>query len=90
MVGGEEVVAVRGSFDAEALGERLLAAGGVRVIAREPGRLVLATAETEGGRGSVKLLETLFADGVPMEGVAIEPPSLNSLFLKLTGRELRD
>jgi ABC-2 type transport system ATP-binding protein len=90
MVGGEEVVAVRGDFDAEALGERLLAAGGVRVLAREAGRLVLATAETAAGRGSVKLLETLFAEGVAMEGVAIEPPSLNSLFLKLTGRELRD
>ncbi len=89
MVGGEEVVTVRGDFEAE-LGERLLAAGGLRVLVREPGRLVLATAATAAGRGSVKLLETLFAEGVALEGVAIEPPSLNSLFLKLTGRELRD
>ncbi len=90
MVGGEEVVTLRGDFDAEALLERLLADGGVRVLAREAERLVLATAASESGRGSMKLLSTLFAEGVAMEGVAIEPPSLNSLFLKLTGRGLRD
>ena len=68
MVGGEEVVTLRGDFDAEALVERLLADGGVRVLAREPGRLVLATAEPRIGRGSMKLLSTLFAEGVAMEG----------------------
>ena len=90
MVGGEEVVTLRGDFDGEAVLERLQASGGVRVLVREAERLVLATAATESGRGSMRLLSTLFAEGIAMESVAIEPPSLNSLFLELTGRELRD
>ncbi len=90
MVGGEEVVTLRGDFDAEALAEKLLAEGGVRVLVREAGHLVLATAAGESERGSMRLLPALFAEGIDLEGVAIEPPSLNSLFLKLTGRGLRD
>ncbi len=91
MVGGEEVVTVRGDFDADALLDRLQA-DGVRRIAGDEGRLVLAVSagESASGRGSVELLSHVFAEGVAMEGVAIEPPSLNGLFLKLTGRELRD
>ena len=38
----------------------------------------------------VRIEWTSDAEGVVLEGVAIEPPSLNSLFLKLTGRGLRD
>ena len=38
----------------------------------------------------MKLLSALFAAGVDLDGVAIEPPTLNTLFLKLTGRGLRD
>ncbi len=90
MVGGEEVVTLRGDFDVEAVAEKLLAQGGVRVLVKEAGRLVLAAASSESERGSMKLLPALFAEGVEMDGVAIEPPSLNSLFLKLTGRGLRD
>ncbi len=100
MVGGEEVVTLHGDFDSEALAEKLLAEGGVRVLVREVGRLVLAAGAGESGRTSplrgaggtpsMKLLPALFAEGIDLEGVAIEPPSLNSLFLKLTGRGLRD
>ena len=94
MVGGEEVVTLRGDFDAESLAERLTAGDGVRLLAQEPGRLVLATTASDGTseerHGAVELLSKLFGEGVAMDGVSIEPPSLNSLFLKLTGRELRD
>jgi len=87
MVGGEEVVTLRGAMD-EALRERLKSASG-RVLADEPDRLVLAVGG-DGGHGSVELLQAVFAGGTVMDGVSIEPPSLNGLFLKLTGRELRD
>jgi hypothetical protein len=50
----------------------------------------LATAGGGERRGAVELLSALFAEGVVMDSVSIEPPSLNSLFLKLTGRGLRD
>ena len=88
-VGGEEVITLRGDFDADQLRDRLLQSGKVRLIAAEKGKLVVATGE--GGKtGSVELLQTLFAHGVELDGLTLEPPSLNGLFLKLTGRELRD
>ena len=89
MVGGEAVVTLRGEACKE-LAPGFEDEAGVRILAREDERLVLATAETDDGRGSVALLERLFAEGTAFDGVTIEPPSLNGLFLKLTGRELRD
>ena len=91
-VGGRELVSLRGSFGSdgdEGLADRL-ADEGLRVLVREPDRLVVTTRGGEGERGSVELLSRLFADGVELDGINIEPPSLNSLFLELTGRELRD
>lgn len=89
MVGGEEVVTVCAAFGDD-LRARLGALPGVRELSAEEGRLVLATETQAGERGSVALLKTLFDEGVALESVAIEPPTLNGLFLKLTGRELRD
>ena len=88
MVGGEEILTLRGDIDTDALLGQL--GDGVKVLAQEEGRLVLTTVEQEGGRGSVDVLTKVFGTGIDLDGVAIEPPSLNGLFLKLTGRELRD
>jgi ABC-2 type transport system ATP-binding protein len=88
MVGAAELVTVEGRFEADAAAARLAALPGVRVLTAEPGRLVVAT---EGARrGSAALLAAVYEDGLAVEAVSIQPPSLNSLFLKLTGRELRD
>ena len=43
-----------------------------------------------GGRGAVDLLGRILDGRVDVDAVSIQPPSLNSLFLKMTGRELRD
>lgn len=88
-VGGEEVITLRGDFDAHALGDRLLRSGKARLLAAEKGKLVVATGEG-GNRGSVELLQSLFSQELALDGLTLEPPSLNGLFLKLTGRELRD
>lgn len=71
--------------DAEDLRRRLDRLEGVRVLSSEDDRLVLASA---GGRTTLSLLEAV-AD-LDSESISIEPPSLNALFLDLTGRELRD
>ena len=42
------------------------------------------------GRGAVDLLSRVLADGLAIDGISIQPPSHNTLFLNLTGRELRD
>jgi hypothetical protein len=58
----------------------------VKTRSAEPGRIVLAT----GTGRSAQLLEQVFSGGFPVNDITIEPASLNGLFLKLTGRELRD
>jgi hypothetical protein len=57
-------------------------------MSAEPGKVVLQTAGD--GGGAVDLLAKLFESQFSLESVSIQPPSLNSLFLTLTGRELRD
>jgi len=88
MVGEEEVVTVRGSFEAGSIRETLERIDGVRVLGASSDRLVLAAGGS--GQAAVKLLSAVFGEGLDVDGVWIQPPSLNSLFLKLTGRELRD
>ncbi|MEA2602576.1 MAG: linearmycin/streptolysin transport system ATP-binding protein [Acidobacteriota bacterium] len=85
-LGEEEVVTLWGRFEAGAAHAALAGLPGVKVISAEPGRFAL----TAGGQGAAGLLGTIYAKGLDIERVAIEPPSLNALFLKLTGRELRD
>ncbi|HEX4822771.1 MAG TPA: ABC transporter ATP-binding protein [Candidatus Polarisedimenticolaceae bacterium] len=87
-VGGRDVVTVRGTFDVAAVMPRLDAIEGVSVTSSEAGKLVLTVDGS--GRGAVDLLGRVLAEGLPIEGISIQPPSLNTLFLNLTGRELRD
>jgi ABC-2 type transport system ATP-binding protein len=87
-VGGRDVVTVRGAFDPAAVQTRLEALSGVQVTSAEPGKIVLSVEGS--GRGAVDLLGRVLADGLPVDGISIQPPSLNTLFLNLTGRELRD
>ena len=87
-VGGRDIVTVRGSFDGAAVMPRLEALAGVQVTSMTPGRIVLSVEGS--GRGVVDLLGRVLADGLSIDGISIQPPSLNTLFLNLTGRELRD
>lgn len=87
-VGGREVVTVRGGFDADALRSKLGVLPGVQVTSSGNGKLVLSV--DGAGRAAVDLLGRVLAEGLPLEGVSIQPPSLNALFISLTGRELRD
>jgi ABC-2 type transport system ATP-binding protein len=86
--GEAELVTVRGAFDAPAAGARLEARLGARVLGSGEGKLVLSM--PGGGRGAAELLSGLFAENLGIDDVSIRPPSLNALFLKLTGRDLRD
>ena len=85
---GADVVTVQGTFDTEEAHRALEGIDSVHVVNAEDGRLVLSAAGE--GAGSAKLLSRLLEGKLDVEGVSIQPPSLNGLFLKLTGRELRD
>ena len=67
---------------------RFEALAGVQVTSVAPGRMVLSVEGS--GRGAVDLLGRVLTDGLAVDGISIQPPSLNTLFLNLTGRELRD
>ncbi len=88
MIGANEVVTVRGNFSATDARARVEHLEAVRVIDAEDGRLMLATAGD--GSGVVRLLSEILGSDLEIQGISIQPPSLNGLFLKLTGRELRD
>ena len=88
MLGDGELVTVRGAFEAEQALDRLGDLPGVRVVGSEAGQLVLAV--SDGGRTAVDLLSRVLGSDLPVDGVSIQPPGLTSLFLKFTGRELRD
>ena len=90
MLGESEVVTVIGSFDEETARSMVDELDDVRILHAGSGRIVVTPIDHTSGGGAVPLLERVLGGTLSVEGVSIQPPSLNSLFLKLTGRELRD
>jgi ABC-2 type transport system ATP-binding protein len=82
----EEVVTLWGRFEPEAAQAALADLPEVRFLSGGEGRMAY-TAKAGGAAG---LLAAIYGRGLAVDRVAIDPPSLNALFLKLTGRELRD
>jgi ABC-2 type transport system ATP-binding protein len=87
-VSEKEILTVSGSFEVEDARSRLAALPGVQVVAAQPGKVVLSVAGP--GKAALDVLSGVLASGLDLDGVSIQPPSLNSVFLDLTGRELRD
>ena len=87
-LGSRETVTVRGAFDAPSARARLAAVPGASVVSAEDGKIVLSV--DGGGHAAVAVLQYVLGGGIAVEAVSVEPPSLNRVFLDLTGRELRD
>ena len=87
-VGEKEILTVSGGFEVEEARAKLAALPGVQVVAATPGKIVLSVAGA--GKAALDALAGVLASGLDLDGVEIQPPSLNSVFLDLTGRELRD
>ncbi len=88
MAGEGEMVRLTGSFDADRGRDQLERLEGVRVHSVEEGRAVLSV--VAGGPGLTQVLPRLFASELAVDDVSIQRPSLQSVFIRLTGRELRD
>jgi ABC-2 type transport system ATP-binding protein len=88
LLGEEEVVTVTGRFLGDEARQSMEGFGSARVVSADDGRLVLTAAGD--GNGAVELLSHVLHGKLAVDGVSIQPPSLNGLFLKLTGKELRD
>jgi ABC-2 type transport system ATP-binding protein len=84
-LGERDVLRLEGSFQAEAAPPL---PDGVEVLACRDGELVVAT--LHGDEALPTVLAAAEDAGVRLRRAALERPTLETLFLKLTGRELRD
>ncbi|HET9886127.1 MAG TPA: ABC transporter ATP-binding protein, partial [bacterium] len=83
-LGEGRLVIVRGNFEEGAFRERVRHNGTMHFPER--GRVILGTGENT----VPQVLEHLFASGLAIDDVTVQEPRLENVFLKLTGRELRD
>lgn len=86
--GESEVLRVIGAFDEAAAAERLSGLPGLRLIRVEDGTVLAGIDAT--GPGLLEVLPHILGSGLPIDDVSIQKPSLQSVFISLTGRELRD
>ncbi len=83
-----QVVRLSGSFDQQTAQEQLAAVAGIEVISVAEDRAVVAVQTA--GPGLASVLPQLLDGDLALSDVAIQTPSLQSVFIRLTGRELRD
>jgi ABC-2 type transport system ATP-binding protein len=88
LAGEGEILRLTGEFGESAVRERLAAVPGTRVLSIDPELAVLAV-EPE-GPGLLSILPAVLGMGLGVSDVSIQRPSLQSVFIRLTGRELRD
>jgi len=82
-----QLFSLRGGFDREKLKAALRSVHGAEIMLDSPEEVVVAAPSGAGLSG--RLLEVAAALGDVRE-VTIKPPSLESLFIRLTGRDLRE
>ena len=86
-IGDKEVITLRGAFSAQQIQQ---------CLQHEPVSIVSATDQlvtlslTDEHYGLASLVERLGKAGLPLADLSVQKPTLESVFLKLTGRALRD
>jgi ABC-2 type transport system ATP-binding protein len=87
-LGEGSLVTVQGAFKEAELREALRTLPRLLPLELTDGKAMLSVPRDGAGVGNV--LESLFSMGVHFEDVTVKEPNLEDLFIKLTGRELRD
>lgn len=87
MVGEGRIISLGGHFEAGQVDSVLRQWPQIRVLSLESGKGMFISPEPEDITGVIR---SLFEEGVPVEDISVKDPSLESLFIKLTGKELRD
>jgi ABC-2 type transport system ATP-binding protein len=87
-VGGRDTLRLSGSFDAEKARQALVAIEGVEVLQVDSDLLRLALPQAS--RHLARLLDALVESGAEVRETVLSQPSLESLFIQLTGKELRE
>jgi len=88
MVGEGTVVALRGKFRAEALRASIASDPSIHLLSLEDDAAMLSVGGA--ARAVADLLSSLLRGGIEVEEISMREASLQNVFLKLTGRELRD
>ncbi len=87
-LGEGSVLTVQGAFRKEEAAALVERSGDLRALELDDGRALLNVPRGRAGVGAA--LEALYASGLHLADVTVKEPNLQDLFLKLTGRELRD
>jgi ABC-2 type transport system ATP-binding protein len=88
LAGEAEVLRLNGSFEDDDARRRLEAIVGVRVLKADDGVAVLSV--DAGGPGLLAVLPKILEADLDVNDVSIQQPNLQSVFISLTGKELRD
>jgi len=88
LVGEGEILTLKGDFSPETLREAIGADANVRFVDMSDGSAMLDVGTGKGEAAEV--LARILNKGVAIEDISIEEPGLENVFLKLTGRQLRD
>jgi linearmycin/streptolysin S transport system ATP-binding protein len=83
-----DVIRLSGQFPADGLQAILGKVGDIKVHRQDGGQLVLSVKEAP--RTLPRLLEALSAAGADIRETTLSQPSLENLFIELTGKELRE
>lgn len=89
LVGEKDIVEIEGDFAAALFSEALkdLAGNGIELLSVADGSAALAVSDSE---QIPKVMDRLFRRKLAVNDLKIKSPSLETVFLKLTGRSLRD
>ena len=88
LVGEGTVVTLRGQFGADALKETIASQPNVKLLSAEDNAgMLTVTGEKQAASG---VLSMILGSNLEIADITMQEPSLQSLFIKLTGRELRD
>ena len=87
MVGDGDVVSIRGEFSASKI-QAALSGHQIKILTVSENSVTLSLKEN--GFGIGQLVQMMTDAGLSIADISIQKPSLESVFLKLTGRELRD
>jgi len=88
MVGEGEILTLKGRFEPGELQAIVAEDEHVRVVSLEEGQVILDVGK---GQGEVTgVLGRILGKGLAVDDISIQQPNLQGVFLKLTGRELRD
>lgn len=87
IVGEKDIVIISGKFSIDKARTIISEFQQATVLSIEEGKLVLSL---EASKNISTLLEEFFKKGITIDDVSIKQPNLESVFLKLTGKELRE